>query len=138
MCRLAVLFLFTASVLPVAPQVIDCGKGKSLFLINSQDFQPNPPIVGQDATLWIDYTVPEGVSIAAGTAKYSITLSGIPYPATVDDLCADEICPQVSGTYNITNIQSWSGGVSGKIVSKIEWFDTASSLLLCSQTTIRV
>ena len=130
--------LLVLLLLPVYSQVTDCGKGKSLFVINSEDFQPNPPVVGKDSTLWIDYTVPEGVSISAGTAKYSITLNGIPYPATTDDLCADEICPQVTGTYNITNTQTWSGGVSGKIASKIEWFDTNSNLLLCSLTTVRV
>lgn len=134
----AFLLLLIALFPVVSSQVVDCSKGKALFVINSQDYQPNPPIVGENSTLWIDYTVPEGVSISAGTAKYSFTLNGIPYPATVDDLCADEICPQVTGTYNITNTQVWTGGVSGKIVSKIEWFDTASSLLLCSQTTTRV
>ena len=132
------LLLAAALLVPIPAQVADCSKGKAIFVINSQDYTPNPPIVGENSTLWIDYTVPDGITIAAGTAKYSFTLNGIPYPATVDDLCADEVCPQVPGTYNITNTQVWNGGVSGKIVSKIEWFDTASALLLCSQTTVRV
>ncbi len=118
--------------------VSDCGAGKSVFTINSQGFGPDPPIVGENATLWIDYTVPNGVTVDAGTAKYSITLNGIPFPATNDDLCTQIVCPQVPGTTNLTSSSVWDGGVSGKIVSKIEWFDTSNQLLLCSQTTIRV
>ncbi len=118
--------------------VSDCGAGKSVFTINSQGFGPDPPIVGENATLWIDYTVPDGVTVDAGTAKYSITLNGIPFPATNDDLCTQIVCPQVPGTTNLTSSSVWDGGVSGKIVSKIEWFDTSNQLLLCSQTTIRV
>jgi len=118
--------------------VSDCGAGKSVFTINSQGFGPDPPIVGENATLLIDYTVPDGVTVDAGTAKYSITLNGIPFPATNDDLCTQIVCPQVPGTTNLTSSSVWDGGVSGKIVSKIEWFDTSNQLLLCSQTTIRV
>ena len=133
--RLALLSLFATLV---SSSVTDCGSGKSLFTINSQGFGPDPPIVGEKATLWIDYTVPDGVEISAGTAKYSVSLNGIPLPSTNDDLCTQIVCPQVAGTFNISSGDVWNGGVSGKIVSKIEWFDTANSLLLCSQTTIRV
>ena len=118
--------------------VSDCGAGKSVFTINSQGFGPDPPIVGENATLWIDYTVPDGVTVDAGTAKYSITLNGIPFPATNDDLCTQVVCPQVPGTTNLTSASIWDGGVSGKIVSKIEWFDTSNQLLLCSQLTLRI
>lgn len=119
-------------------QVTDCGAGKSVFQINSQDFVPNPPVVGENATLWIDYTVPDGVQVDAGTAKYSVTLNGIPFPATKEDLCTQIACPQVPGTYNITSTDVWDGGISGKIISKIEWFDPNGNSLLCSQTTMRV
>ena len=133
--RLFILSLFATFV---SSTVTDCAPGKSLFIINSQGFGPDPPIVGEKSTLWIDYTVPEGVEISAGSAKYSISLNGIPFPATNEDLCTQIVCPQVPGTFNISSGDVWEGGVSGKIVSKIEWFDTANSLLLCSQTTIRV
>ena len=119
-------------------QVTDCAAGKSVFTINSQDFQPNPPVVGENATLWIDYTVPEGVSVDAGSAKYSITLNGIPFPSTTEDLCTQIDCPQVPGTYNITSSSIWDGGVSGKIISTIQWYDSAGTELLCSKTTMRI
>lgn len=133
-----VLFLLASFIAVGNAQVVDCASGSSVFTINSQDFQPNPPIVGQNATLWIDYTVPDGITVDAGNAKYSITLNGIPFPASNEDLCTQIVCPQVPGTYNITSTDMWDGGVSGKIISKIEWFDTAGKRLLCSQTTMRV
>jgi hypothetical protein len=119
-------------------QVVDCGSATSLFTINSQDFQPNPPVLGENATLWIDYTVPDGISIDSGTAKYSITLNGIPFPATKNDLCTQITCPQLPGIYNLTSASIWDGGVSGKIITTIQWYDSAGTELLCSKTTVRV
>jgi hypothetical protein len=129
---------FLALIAGSKAQVVDCGSDTTVFTINSQDFQPNPPVLGENATLWIDYTIPDGISVDSGTAKYSITLNGIPFPATKDDLCTQIVCPQVSGTYNLTSASIWEGGVSGKIVSTIQWYDSAGSELLCSKTTMRV
>lgn len=118
-------------------QIEDCNKN-SVFHINSQDFQPNPPIVGQNATLWIDYTVPDGVTVDSGTAKYSISLNGIPFSPTTDDLCTQIDCPQVPGTYNISTTNVWNGGIAGKVTSTIQWYDENSTELLCSRTTFRI
>jgi hypothetical protein len=118
-------------------QVTDCGAGKTVFSINSQGFSPLPPIPGQDATLWIDYTVPSETLIDAGTAKYTFTLNGIPFPASTEDLCTQITCPQVTGTYNITTVSAWPSGLSGKITSKIQWYDENNQELLCSQLTVK-
>lgn len=118
-------------------QIEDCNKN-SVFRIQSQDFQPNPPIVGQNATLWIDYTVPDGVTVDSGTAKYSISLNGIPFSPTTDDLCTQIDCPQVPGTYNISTTNVWNGGIAGKVTSTIQWYDENSTELLCSRTTFRI
>jgi hypothetical protein len=129
---------FLALFAGASAQVVDCGTASTLFTINSQDFQPNPPVLGENATLWIDYTVPDGISVDSGTAKYSITLNGIPFPATKNDLCTQIVCPQVAGTYNLTTASIWEGGVSGKIITTIQWYDSAGKELLCSKTTVRV
>ena len=133
--KLVLLFGFLASV--TQAQVTDCAAGKSVFQINSQGFGPNPPVVGENATLWIDYTVPEGITVDSGTAKYSINLNGIPFSPTVEDLCTQIECPQVPGTYNISSASIWEGGVSGKITSTIQWYDAAGTELLCSKTVFR-
>lgn len=134
MIRLFILSLLSYTT----ANVVDCAEGTSIFTINSQDFQPNPPIVGENATLWIDYTVPSGVSVDSGSAKYSVSLNGIPFPTTTEDLCTQVVCPQVDGTYNITTSSLWEGGISGKIVSTIQWYDANGAELLCSRMTLRL
>jgi hypothetical protein len=127
----ALATLFT----PAASTLADCGAGKSLFKIDSQGFYPDPPVPGQSYDYWFYYTVPEGVTVDAGTAKYSFSLNGIPFTPTVEDLCTQTFCPKTPGSYNETSTDTWPTGVSGKIVTKLEWFDAAGGLLLCSQVT---
>ncbi len=133
MFSLILLYFFSY----VCGQVSDCNE-QSIFHINSQDFQPNPPRVGENATLWIDYTVPDGIDIESGTAKYSVSLNGIPFAPTTEDLCTQITCPQVPGTYNITSSSIWNGGISGKVTSTIQWYNQNNTELLCSRTTFRV
>ncbi len=118
--------------------VADCGQGKSLFTINSQGFSPEPPVANENATLWIDYTIPSGTNINAGTCVYSFTLNGIPFSPSKEDLCTQVTCPLVAGNYNLSSTSPWPSGISGKVVTKIEWYDESNNLLLCSQTTERV
>lgn len=118
--------------------VADCGAGKSVFQIQSQGFYPEPPVANQDYEYWFYYTVPDGVTVTSGSAKYSVSLNGIPFPATTEDLCTQTACPKVPGSHNETSKDVWPSGVSGKIVTKLEWYDATNTLLLCSQTTERV
>lgn len=118
--------------------VTDCGAGKSVFQIQSQGFSPEPPVSNEKYDYWFAYTVPDGVTVDAGTTKYSLTLNGLPFTPTTDDLCTQTSCPKVAGFYNESSSDVWPGGVSGKIVTKLEWFDANGALLLCSQTTERV
>jgi hypothetical protein len=138
MSILTVIALIAAFVNPSSATLADCGAGKSLFTIDSQGFYPDPPIAGELYDYWFFYTVPEGVTVDAGTAKYSVSLNGIPFPPTVDDLCTQTFCPKTPGSYNETSTDTWPSGISGKIVTKLEWFDANSNLLLCSQVTERV
>ena len=122
----------------VSATVTDCGQGKSIFQIKDQSFSPEPPIAGQLYDYWFTYTVPEGVTVDAGTTKYSLTLNGIPFAPSSDDLCTQTACPKVAGFYNESSTDTWPSGVSGKIVTKLEWFDSTGAQLLCSQTSERV
>lgn len=135
---LGLAVLFTALFTPSSSTVADCGAGKSLFTIHSQGFSPEPPVPNENATLWIDYTIPDGTTIESGSCVYSFTLNGIPFPPTTDDLCSQVSCPLVSGEYNLSSTSVWPSGISGKIVTKIEWYDSSKTLLLCSQTTEKV
>lgn len=136
---LALFALATLTLLtPSTATVTDCGQGKSLFQIQAQNFSPEPPVANQPYDYWFTYTVPDGVQVDAGTTKYSLSLNGIPFTPTVDDLCSQTSCPKTPGFYNESSTDTWPSGVSGKIVTKLEWFDSNGALLLCSQTTERV
>ena len=116
----------------------NCGDGTSMFTLVDQGFSPDPPAVNDNTTLWFYYQVPEGVSINDGTADYKITLNGIPFPASTDPLCTQVACPLIPGLYNLSSSSIWQGGISGKVVSRISWYDTEKTLLLCSELTVRV
>jgi hypothetical protein len=120
--------------------IVDCGVGTSLFQINALGFWPDPPTPGENATISFLYTVPDGTpTIPDGTATYGVTLNGIPFPASSDPLCDDtHNCPIVPGQYNLTSTDVFPTGVSGKIVTTINWYDLAKTLLLCVQTTVRL
>ena len=128
------LSLFSTS----SSSVADCGQGKSVFTIVDQNFSPEPPVADQPYDYWFYYSIPEGVEVTGGTAKYSLSLNGIPFTPSVEDLCTQTSCPKAAGYHNETSTDTWPSGISGKVISKLEWFDTNGNLLLCSQTTERV
>jgi hypothetical protein len=123
---------------PTSSTVADCGQGKSIFQIQTQSFSPEPPVANQPYDYWFTYVVPDGVTVDAGTAKYSLSLNGIPFAPSTEDLCIQTACPKTPGLHNESSTDTWPSGVSGKIITKLEWFDAKGNLLLCSQTTERV
>lgn len=113
-----------------------CGTGRATLL--GFDSQPLVPRAGDNVSLWVAYTIP-GAPVTNGTATYKVTLNGIPLPTTVDPLCAQTTCPKQSNTdYNETSWSLFPSGVSGKVVSRIEWADQDASPLWCIETTWRV
>jgi hypothetical protein len=140
MFKSVVLLAFALASLfsPSRSSVADCGAGKSVFTILDQSFSPEPPVANQLYDYWFVYQVPEGVEVNAGTAKYSLSLNGIPFTPNTEDLCSQTSCPKVAGIHNETSTDTWPSGVSGKVVTKLEWFDASGNLLLCSQTTERI
>ncbi len=134
-----ILFLALAALGCASSTITDCGKGATKFLIDGLAYWPDPPIPGQNGTLSFLYTVPDGMeSITDGSAKYSLALNGIPFPASTDPLCDDVPCPIVPGTFNLTSTSEFPTGVSGKITTKIQWYDTANTELLCVDLTVRI
>ncbi len=126
--------LFSSSI----STVTDCGAGKSIFQIQEQSFSPEPPVANEAYDYWFTYIVPDGVTVDAGTAKYSLSLNGIPFTPSTEDLCTQTACPKTAGLHNESSTDTWPSGISGKVVTKLEWFDANGNLLLCSSTTERV
>ncbi len=130
--------LFAATAVFGANTVKDCSSGTSVFKYGTASLLPDPVVPGENSTLSISLTIPDGVTVADGTAKYSVSLNGIPFPGTTEPLCSQVECPLTPGPYSNTSVSVFPTGVSGKIGSKIEWFDTSNTLLYCLEATVRM
>jgi hypothetical protein len=126
-----------AALMTVNAAITNCGVGKSAFEVNGLGFWPDPPIAGENATLSFGFTVPDGMTITDGTSQYSYTLNYIPLPGNTNPLCNDVPCPITPGFHNLTSTAAWPTGVSGKLVTTINWYDLAKNLLMCVQLTTK-
>ena len=115
----------------------DCGNGLGRAALLSFDSVPAAPKAGDNVTTWIAYDLP-APAITAGTATYSFSLNGIPFPPTVEDLCTQTSCPKETGFNNETSSAIFPSGVSGKIVSQIAWRDPDDTLIWCVENSWRV
>uniref|UniRef100_A0A6C0BJ23 MD-2-related lipid-recognition domain-containing protein n=1 Tax=viral metagenome TaxID=1070528 RepID=A0A6C0BJ23_9ZZZZ len=135
---LPLLLAFLALSVKAQNTVRDCSSGKSLFTFVSGSLLPSPVVPGENATLSLSAEIPAGTTVADGTAKYSLSFNGIPFSPTTEDLCSQVACPLVAGPYTNSSVSVFPTGVSGKLVTKIQWFDDASTLLLCTEVTTKV
>jgi hypothetical protein len=111
--------------------VSDCSKAISLFKLTSMSFLPDPPVKGQNSTLFLSMNVPSAVT--GGTATYSATYNFIPLTPTTDNLCtvAPAGCPIQPGTLNTVSSIPFDGSLVGSLTFKIEWKDLAAEQLMC-------
>ena len=126
------------ALLNATNSVTDCSKGTSVFKFTGGSLLPDPVIPGQDSSITLNAEIPPGTNINGGTAKYSFSFNGIPFAPTTEDLCSDVACPLLPGPYTNTTTSVFPSGVSGKVTTKIEWFDTANNRLLCVDVTARL
>ena len=119
--------LFTAANAAVS----DCSKATALFKLTSMNFLPDPPVKGQNSTLFLSMNVPSAVE--GGTATYTVTYNYIPLTPTTDNLCmvAPAGCPIQPGTLNTVSSIPFDGSLSGSLSFKIEWKDLAAEQLMC-------
>ena len=115
--------------------VNDCSAGKSLFTLNSAYVAPDVPVAGENVSITIFYTVPEGMTITDGTSEYSATYNFLPLSTTVEPLCSDVPCPLKSGQYTNQSDTMWPSGISGTLSTQMKWFDADKDLLLCLGVT---
>jgi hypothetical protein len=124
--------------LVVAPTVRDCGVGTSVFKINSVSLNPTDPKPGEKVGMNLDYTVPSGVTVTDGVAKYDITYNFIPLAPTTEPLCQNIPCPLGPGNYVNTTYSTWPTGIRGTVNTKITWADETSKQLLCINIAAKV
>jgi hypothetical protein len=120
--------------------ITDCAPTTSVFQIQAQGFGPDPPIVNENVTLWVQYSVPSSVTVASGTSVDAVSLNGLPVSSETSDLCASIPCPQTAGIHNASNSFPWPSGIASgtKILYTSKWYDASQTLLLCSKLTVVV
>ena len=97
-----------------------------------------PPKVGQNVYMTVLFNNP-GPEITDGKAVTTVTWNGIPMTPTTKFLCPDSTeCPLTVGMNNRSTMSIWPSGVTGKVNSKVQWFDTNGKSLLCIQSSVSV
>ena len=120
----------------VSANVRDCGKETTLFKITELSQSPIDKIkAGENLTLTLKYEVP--YEITAGTVETSVSLNFIPVGSSTEDLCTTVACPLESGIHDGSTWASFPSGVSGTLVSKVNWYDEHHNNLLCIESTIK-
>lgn len=115
----------------------DCGNSVTdQAKILDMGFSPENPKGGDETEFWVAYDLKSDIN--GGKATYSVTLNYLPLPTTTDDLCTQTSCPKVAGTYNETTKGTFPTGVSGKVVSRIQWTNQNDQPIWCSEQTFKV
>jgi hypothetical protein len=120
--------LFAAAA---AVTVNDCAIGKSAFTLSSLSIYPMTPIGGDTVTLYMDYTVPTGMTVTGGTATTSVKYNFINLQPTTEPLCSNIPCPLTAGSYSNTTKSVWPSGLSGSVKSRLTWENEEKTLLAC-------
>jgi hypothetical protein len=111
--------------------VKDCAATSSIFKVTSLSVAPVNPASGDPFDLHMEWTVPDGVTVTDGTAKYSVTLNYIPFSPSTEPLCQDIPCPMGPGKYTNTTTSTWPSGVTGSLTTKMEWLQPDGATLAC-------
>lgn len=131
MLKLLALCSAALAALATGATVKDCGGGATVFTVNKVGIDPVNPTSGQEVSLLLDYTVPEGVTVTDGLTTYQVTLNFIPFAPSTNPVCQDIPCPLGPGSYTNITKSTWPSGVSGTFTSKMIWRDQDSRDLLC-------
>ena len=133
MFRRFVAAMFAATAVA---SITDCDQ-TSVFRPTELGLVPDPPVRGQPVVMTVKFTNP-GANINDGKVVTSISLNGLPLTPSTESLCANTQCPIVSGANDRTATSTWPDTVSGKIVTKSQWFGPTGESLLCIRTNVLV
>jgi hypothetical protein len=131
--RLISLFL---SLTSVSASIRNCGTEMTQFKITELSQTPSDTIrPGENLTLTLKYDVPSRV--AMGTSVTSVSLNFIPVGTKTEELCSSMSCPIEPGSHDGSTWALFPSGVSGTLVSKINWYDDQQNHLLCIESVIK-
>ncbi len=114
--------------------------GDSSDIAQNVKINVDPALPQTDYVLFLDADLSKDVT--GGTSKYDISLNGIPFSPTINDLCTEIAnsnitCPLTQGALESQSKGTIPTGVSGKIVIKNQWYNTENERILCMSFTIK-
>jgi hypothetical protein len=131
------LFKLLFTIFSATVTLRNCGNpATDQAIITGMGFTPSNPSPNENTTLWVAYDLQS--PLTGGKATYSVTLNGIPFTPTVYDLCTQTLCPKEIGSYNETSNSLFPSGISGKIVSKVQWANQNQQPVWCLETTFKI
>lgn len=117
--------------------VRNCGTSSDRAVISEITSVPAIPVPGDNVTLSVKYSF-AGEPITGGTAHYKATLNYFPVYDETFDLCTQTKCPKEPGSYTEISNTLFPTGVSGKLVTTINWADQDEQPIWCVETTWKV
>lgn len=117
--------------------VRNCGTATDRAVISEITSVPTSPVPGDNVTLTVKYAF-AGDAITGGTAHYKATLNYFPVYDETFDLCTQTKCPKDAGSYAEVSTSQFPTGVSGKLVTTIDWADQNNQPIWCVETTWKV
>jgi hypothetical protein len=130
------LAAFAFFVVPTEQSITNCGSAASAaFTITKLALDP-PQAVATDQNVSLALFYDSFQEVTGGTATKSATLNYIPFTPSTEDLCLSIPCPLTPGSHDGSSWFLFPAGVTGRLVTKVEWKDTANNLLLCIQMTL--
>ena len=117
--------------------VRNCGTSTDRATIVDITSNPANPVPGDNVTLAVKYAF-AGEAITGGTAHYKATLNYFPVYDESFELCTQTKCPKEAGTYTEISNTLFPTGVSGKLVTTINWVDQTNTPIWCVETTWKV
>lgn len=111
----------------------NCGTSNDIASINSYGLSPVEPIVNENITMWIDYTLKKDVY--GGLATYEANLNGFPY-YDEQDLCTQTMCPILAGQHNETSTTTFPD-FSGRLITTFAWQDENGDQIWCVRATFK-
>lgn len=134
MVRSFLLFSLLTSVF-ASSSVSDCGKNP-LFTITQLTLNPSTSAKpNENVTLGLTYTSP--TTIQNGTVVTSVTYNFVPFSPSTALLCTSAPCPILPGTYDGSSWYLMPSGLSGTIVTTIQWYSDTGLELLCIKMTLK-
>jgi hypothetical protein len=115
--------------------------GTATDLMQNVVLSVSPILPQTDYTLYLDGDL--NANVTGGTSDYTVTYNFIPLTPSTNDLCTEinksnVTCPLSSGLFASESKGTVTGGLSGSVTIKNQWFNENKQRILCMLFNIKI